>query len=99
MLEGKAVIEDTDMPLKLQARALASASRALDLLKVLTAFLLLHILKRNLTRCMGVDGNAWWVQISVVSSPISKELSSILLWELSTFSSSTQPILFLVDGS
>ncbi|TYI22569.1 hypothetical protein ES332_A06G112600v1 [Gossypium tomentosum] len=33
MLEGKAVIEDTDMPLKMQARALASASRALDLLK------------------------------------------------------------------
>ncbi|KAH1056691.1 hypothetical protein J1N35_034756 [Gossypium stocksii] len=68
MLEGKAVIEDTDMPLKMQAGALASASRALDLFEV-------------------------------VSSPISKELSSILLWELSTFSSSTQTILFLVDGS
>ncbi|XP_039051200.1 dynein light chain 1, cytoplasmic-like [Hibiscus syriacus] len=31
MLEGKAVIEDTDMALGMQARALASASRALDL--------------------------------------------------------------------
>lgn len=31
MLEGKAVIEDTDMPLKMQAGAVASACRALDL--------------------------------------------------------------------
>ncbi|EOY29678.1 Dynein light chain [Theobroma cacao] len=34
MLEGKAVIEETDMPLKMQAQALASASRALDLYEV-----------------------------------------------------------------
>lgn len=34
MLEGKAVIEDTDMPLKMQAQALTSASRALDLYEV-----------------------------------------------------------------
>ena len=30
MLEGKAMIEDTDMPLKMQIQAMASASQALD---------------------------------------------------------------------
>ncbi|KAJ4950169.1 hypothetical protein NE237_027001 [Protea cynaroides] len=31
MLEGKALIEDTDMPVKMQIQAMTSASRALDL--------------------------------------------------------------------
>ncbi|OWM78158.1 dynein light chain 1, cytoplasmic-like [Punica granatum] len=31
MLEGKAVMEDTDMPLKMQLQAMSSASQALDL--------------------------------------------------------------------
>ncbi|KAL9262237.1 Dynein light chain LC6, flagellar outer arm-like protein [Drosera capensis] len=35
MLEGKALIEDTDMPLKMQIQAMASASQALDLYDVL----------------------------------------------------------------
>ncbi|KAL6537527.1 hypothetical protein OROMI_026061 [Orobanche minor] len=35
MLEGKALIEDSDMPLKMQIQALASASEALDLYDVL----------------------------------------------------------------
>lgn len=30
MLEGKALIEDTDMPMKMQVQAMASASQALD---------------------------------------------------------------------
>ncbi|KAK6944964.1 Dynein light chain, type 1/2 [Dillenia turbinata] len=34
MLEGKAVIKETDMPMKMQVQALASASRALDLYDV-----------------------------------------------------------------
>lgn len=34
MLEGKAVIEDTDMPDKMQIQAMASASEALDLYDV-----------------------------------------------------------------
>lgn len=34
MLEGKALIEDTDMPLKMQIQAMASASQALDLYEV-----------------------------------------------------------------
>jgi dynein light chain LC8-type len=35
MLEGKAMVEDTDMPAKMQARAMAAASRALDRFDVL----------------------------------------------------------------
>ena len=35
MLEGKALIEDTDMPLKMQIQAMASASQALDVYDVL----------------------------------------------------------------
>lgn len=31
MLEGRAVIEDTDMPVKMQMQAMAAASEALDL--------------------------------------------------------------------
>lgn len=31
MLEGRAMVEDTDMPLKMQIQAMASASQALDL--------------------------------------------------------------------
>ncbi|KAL7152471.1 hypothetical protein ABFS83_04G099300 [Erythranthe nasuta] len=34
MLEGKALIEDSDMPLKMQIQAMASASQALDLYDV-----------------------------------------------------------------
>ena len=34
MLEGKAMIEDTDMPLKMQIQAMASASHSLDLFDV-----------------------------------------------------------------
>lgn len=35
MLEGKAIIEDTDMPLKMQIQAMRWASQALDLYDVL----------------------------------------------------------------
>lgn len=35
MLEGKALIDDTDMPVKLQIQAMAYASQALDLYDVL----------------------------------------------------------------
>lgn len=35
MLEGKALMVDTDMPLKMQIQAMASASQALDLYDVL----------------------------------------------------------------
>lgn len=35
MLEGKALVEDTDMPVKMQIQAMSSASQALDLYDVL----------------------------------------------------------------
>ncbi|KAM0938578.1 putative dynein ATPase [Dioscorea sansibarensis] len=35
MLEGKALIQDTDMPAKMQLQAMSSASEALDLFDVL----------------------------------------------------------------
>ena len=35
MLEGKALVEDTDMPLKMQIQAMSFASQALDLYDVL----------------------------------------------------------------
>ncbi|RWW78136.1 hypothetical protein BHE74_00013666 [Ensete ventricosum] len=35
MLEGKAMIQDTDMPVKMQLQAMSSASKALDLFDVL----------------------------------------------------------------
>lgn len=34
MLEGKAYVKDTDMPLKMQAHAMDSASQALDIYDV-----------------------------------------------------------------
>lgn len=34
MLEGKALVEDTDMPVKMQIQAMSSASQALDLYDV-----------------------------------------------------------------
>ncbi|XP_074312540.1 dynein light chain 1, cytoplasmic-like [Silene latifolia] len=34
MLEGKAMVEDTDMPVKMQIQAMASASQALDVYDV-----------------------------------------------------------------
>lgn len=34
MLEGKALIQDTDMPVKMQLQAMSSASQALDLYDV-----------------------------------------------------------------
>jgi hypothetical protein len=35
MLEGKALIQDTDMPVKMQMQAMACASQALDLYDVI----------------------------------------------------------------
>lgn len=34
MLEGKAMVEDTDMPVKMQVQAMSAASHALDLFDV-----------------------------------------------------------------
>lgn len=48
MLEGKALIEDTDMPVKMQIQAMACASQALDVYDVLDCkSIAAHIKKVN----------------------------------------------------
>ncbi|XP_073317533.1 dynein light chain 1, cytoplasmic-like [Primulina huaijiensis] len=56
MLEGKALIEDTDMPLKMQIQAMASASRALDLYDVLDCESLAAHIKKEFDKRYG---NGW----------------------------------------
>ncbi|KAK9274111.1 hypothetical protein L1049_018925 [Liquidambar formosana] len=83
MLEGKAVVEDTDMPLKMQAQAMASASQALDLYDVLDCesiaahikiiFLRLH---SDLQMCtVSVDSSAfpisYLIRLKLSSSAVS----------------------------
>ncbi|KAG8491245.1 hypothetical protein CXB51_014395 [Gossypium anomalum] len=53
MLEGKAVIEDTDMPLKMQAGALASASRALDLFEGFDCISIAAYIKKEFDKMYG----------------------------------------------
>jgi hypothetical protein len=61
--------------------------------KVIILFLMGAVFFRSLIRCMGVDGNVWWVQILVVSSHIHQGLSSILHWRPSISLSSREPPL------
>ncbi|XP_022754568.1 uncharacterized protein LOC111302926 isoform X3 [Durio zibethinus] len=53
MLEGKAVIEDTDMPLNMQAQALSSASRALDLYEVFDCIPIAAYIKKDFDKTYG----------------------------------------------
>ncbi|MED6186292.1 hypothetical protein PIB30_065363 [Stylosanthes scabra] len=56
MLEGKALIEDTDMPTKMQIQAMAAASQALDLYDVVDCkSIAAHIKKEFDTRY----GSGW----------------------------------------
>ncbi|KAK6124994.1 hypothetical protein DH2020_041268 [Rehmannia glutinosa] len=61
MLEGKALIEDTDMPLKMQIQAMACASQALDLYDVLDCkSIAAHIKKvRNWQEFDKIYGSGW----------------------------------------
>ncbi|KAK1360169.1 Dynein light chain [Heracleum sosnowskyi] len=104
MLEGKTLIEDTDMPLKMQIQAVASASQDLDLYDVLdcksyvkrvdtrvsalTQAKCISMSYLILTRGMGNDGSVLWVQTLDVSLLTLHELSFNSLWKLSTFLSS-----------
>lgn len=55
MLEGKALIEDTDMPMKMQIQAMASASQALDLYDVFDCkSIAAHI--KKVRSCSQLDG-------------------------------------------
>ncbi|KAI4331444.1 hypothetical protein MLD38_029631 [Melastoma candidum] len=53
MLEGKALIEDTDMPLKMQIQAMSSASRALDLFDVFDCKSIAAHIKKEFDNCYG----------------------------------------------
>ncbi|KAI7985438.1 hypothetical protein LOK49_LG14G01914 [Camellia lanceoleosa] len=53
MLEGKAVIEDTDMPVKMQIQAMSAASQALDLFDVLDYISIASHVKKEFDRRYG----------------------------------------------
>ncbi|KAH1091010.1 hypothetical protein J1N35_018267 [Gossypium stocksii] len=50
MLEGKALVEDTDMPLKMQIQAMSSASQALDLYDVFDCKSIAGFIKKSRRR-------------------------------------------------
>lgn len=52
MLEGKGMIEETDMPLKMQAQALTSASRALDLYEVFDCIPIAAYIKKVISKSL-----------------------------------------------
>ncbi|PQM35197.1 Dynein light chain 1 [Prunus yedoensis var. nudiflora] len=68
MLEGKAFVEDTDMPVKMQMQAMAAASQALDLYDVFDCRSIAAHIKKEFDIEMGAVGNVWWAQILGVSS-------------------------------
>ena len=51
MLEGKAMIKETDMPEKMQNQAMASASQALDLYDVSDCISISSHIKKVFTTC------------------------------------------------
>ncbi|KAJ0031986.1 hypothetical protein Pint_12798 [Pistacia integerrima] len=53
MLEGKAVIKDTDMPLKMQTQAMTSASQALDLYEVSDTVSIAAHIKKDFDKMYG----------------------------------------------
>ncbi|CAH1426365.1 unnamed protein product [Lactuca virosa] len=56
MLEGKAYVKDTDMPLKMQAHAMDSASQALDIYDVVDYTSIAAYIKKEFDR---VYGSGW----------------------------------------
>lgn len=55
MLEGKALVEDTDMPVKMQVQAMGCASQALDLYDVMDCkSIAAHIKKVKLLTLYGL---------------------------------------------
>ncbi|KAL1538344.1 dynein light chain 1, cytoplasmic-like [Salvia divinorum] len=53
MLEGKGLIEETDMPMKMQIQAMASASHALDLYDALDCKSIASHIKKEFDRKYG----------------------------------------------
>lgn len=56
MLEGKALVDDTDMPIKMQIQAMAYASEALDLFDVLDCKSIAAHIKKEFDK---EYGNGW----------------------------------------
>ena len=54
MLEGKALIEDTDMPVKMQIQAMAAASEALDLYDVVDCKSIAAHIKKVAFFCLSI---------------------------------------------
>ncbi|PIA64966.1 hypothetical protein AQUCO_00100439v1 [Aquilegia coerulea] len=54
MLEGKALVEDTDMPVKMQMRAMTSASQALDLFDVSDCKSIAFYIKKEFDKRFGL---------------------------------------------
>nr|POE84734.1 dynein light chain lc6, flagellar outer arm [Quercus suber] len=75
MLEGKAMIQDTDMPLKMQIQAMASASQALDHYDVVDCKSIAAHIKKDFDKNYG----SGWQCV---------DPSSTLNWRLSISSSS-----------
>ncbi|CAI9114137.1 OLC1v1014790C1 [Oldenlandia corymbosa var. corymbosa] len=53
MLEGKALVEDTDMPMKMQAQAMESAYQALDLYDVVDCRSIAAHIKKDFDKIYG----------------------------------------------
>ncbi|KAL9443569.1 hypothetical protein AB3S75_016853 [Citrus x aurantiifolia] len=53
MLEGKASIKETDMPVKMQVQAMASASQALDLYDVVDSISIAAHIKKEFDKIYG----------------------------------------------
>lgn len=56
MLEGKAMIQDTDMPLKMQLQAMSCASEALDLFDVIDCKSIAAHIKKVLSLSLFLSG-------------------------------------------
>ncbi|KAK7314456.1 hypothetical protein VNO77_32980 [Canavalia gladiata] len=56
MLEGKAVVKETDMPLKMQIQAMSSASQALDLYDVYDYISIAGHIKKEFDK---IYGSGW----------------------------------------
>lgn len=71
MLEGKALIEDTDMPVKMQIQAMAAASQALDIYDVFDCrSIAAHIKKVSLSLSLSLLSlsQCWYKEVYVFSS-------------------------------
>uniref|UniRef100_A0A7N2N4E1 Dynein light chain n=1 Tax=Quercus lobata TaxID=97700 RepID=A0A7N2N4E1_QUELO len=78
MLEGKAVVIDTDMSLEMQAQAMAFASQALDLYEVFDCKSIAAYIKKEFDK---MYGPGWQCVVGTSFRcflPISKELSYII---------------------